>query len=99
MSKKRSVFMLLKIVSFSNDIVSPINLNIATIINDHLSIESALKFTVIFFFSLGAYVVPGDIQKRFAFARFASLSRVTDCEVTRAASRLTLKRYVRACKK
>ena len=56
--------MLLKIASFSNDIVSPINLNIAIIINDHLSIESALKFTVIMFFSLGAYVVPGDIQKR-----------------------------------
>ena len=50
MSKKRPVFMLLKIVSFSNDIVSPINLNIAIIINDHLSIESALKFTVIIFF-------------------------------------------------
>ena len=63
MSKKWPVFILLKILSFLNDIVSPINLINALIINCQLSIErSALEFTAIdIFFLLSAYVVPGDI--------------------------------------
>ena len=71
--------------SFLKDIVSPINLINAIIINYQLSIKrNALESTVIFF-SLGAYVVPGDM--------------LTARETTRAVSRLTLKRYVRAYKK
>ena len=82
--------MLLKILSFSNDIVSPINLTIAIVINYQLSIKSALEFTVISFFSLGAYVVPGDIKK-VLLLHLLPLSQVAHCETTRAVSRLTLK--------
>ena len=47
--QKWPVFILLKIVSFSNDIVGPIDLINAIIINYQFSIErSALEFTVIF---------------------------------------------------
>ena len=50
-TKKASFHTFEKILSFSNDIVSPISLIIAIIINHRLSIErSALEFTVIFLF-------------------------------------------------
>ena len=83
----------------SGDIVSPINLINAIIINYLLSIErSALEFTAIIFFPLGAYVVPGDIKK-VLLLYLSPLSQVVDCEAARAVCRRTLKRYVRACKK
>ena len=73
------VFILLKILSFSNDIVGPINLINGIIINYQLSIErSALAFTVIFF-SLGAYVVPGD-RKDVSLLHLLPLSQVANCE-------------------
>ena len=98
MSKKWPVFMLLKILSFSNDNGSPIKLIYAIIINYQLSIKSAVEFTVISLFSLSACVVPGDIKKVFLM-HLLPLSQVADCETTRAVNRLTLQQYVRACKK
>ena len=86
-AQKWPVFIPLKILSFLKDIVSPINLINPIIINYQLSIErNALESTVIiFFFHSAPKVVPGDM--------------LTARETTRAVSKLTLKRYVRACKK
>ena len=48
------------------------------------------------FFSLGSYIVPRDIV---LLLHLLPLSQVAYCGTTRAVSWLTLKRYVRACKK
>ena len=77
------------ILSFSNDIVSNINLINAIIINYQLSIErSTVGFTVIIFF----HSLPLSLH-------LLTLSQVANCETTRAVSRFTLKHYVGACKK
>ena len=69
-------------------------------INYQLSIErSALEFTAIIFFH-SAPTLSLENKKSFAYASFnLPLSQVADCETTPAVNRLTIKRYVGACKK
>jgi len=93
-TQKWPVFILLKIFSFSNDIVSLINLINAIIINYQLSIERSVLEIKVFFFQLGTYVATGQ-KKSFAYAPCLFINFLTAKPRALSASLLLKDMYAR----